>query len=322
MARVTLRRIDAGDYVRLVLPQTAKLWAGRRDFRTYVEHALEVARSRYGNRHYRTFGLYDERSLVASFKRYERAARLDSSRLRAYGIGAVFTPPEYRGRGYASIMLGAALDDARESGYDFAFLFSDIAPQFYAPLGFGAVPSREFSLKADALPSRRLAPSALGDRDWSGVERCYAFGERHRTFGFTRTPATWEYIRMRLRQDAAISTGTPASFALRRGRRVVAYVLGKRVPERDSYVVDEFGYAGEESALAIPALLRAAAGDLRRVVGWLPPAGARDALPPGAIRKRKLAVFMAAPLTSNGRRFVAALRDSGKADPCWHADHV
>jgi predicted N-acetyltransferase YhbS len=322
MPGINLREIDSGDYIRLVLPQTAKLWAGRRDFRTYVEHALEVAQSRYGRRHYRTEGLYDEQTLVASFKRYERVARLDDSRLRGYGIGAVFTPPDYRGRGYASVMLGAALDGARAAGYDFAFLFSDIAPQFYAPLGFVTLPSREFSLKADALPSRRLAPTALNDRDWSGVERCYAAGESARRFGFARTPATWEYLRTRLRQDAAISTGTPANFALRRGRRVVAYVLGNRVPERDSYVVDEFGYAGEESALAIPALLRAAAGDLRRVIGWLPPAGARETLPSGAVRKRKLAVFMAAPLTSNGRRFVAALRDSGKADPCWHADHI
>lgn len=324
MARITtlsLRRIEAGDYVRLVLPETAALWAGRRDFCTYVAHSLDVAHSGYGRRHYRAFGLYDGKQMVASFKRYERAAHLGTLRVRAYGIGAVFTLPEYRGRGYASAMLGAALDDSRAGGYDLAFLFSDIAAQFYAPLGFVALPSREFSLKADTLPSRRLTPHALGDGDWAGVERCFALGEGARAFGFLRTPLVWEYIRLRLLQGAAIMSGTPASFALQRGHRVVAYVLGMRIPERDSYVVDEFGYADDETAQTMPALLRAAAGDLRRIVGWLPPA-ARSALPAARVRKRKHAVFMALPLTPNGKRFVAALSTSGNTDPCWHADHV
>jgi len=317
-----LRRLGADEYARLVLPQTAAIWAGRRDFRTYLAHAFEIARSRYGRRYYRTFGLYDEKRLVASFKRYERAAYLGASRLRAYGVGAVFTPPEYRGRGYASAMLGCALDDARTGGYDLGFLFSDIAPQFYAQLGFVALPSREFSLKADTLPSRRLAPGILSDRDWAGVERCFTFDQSARTFGFLRTPVVWDYIRNRLQQDAAISTGTAANLALRRGRRIVAYVLGTRTAERDAYVVDEFGYADDAAAETIPALLRAAAGDLRRVVGWLPPTGARDALASATVRRRKRAVFMAVPLTPVGKRFVAALRSSGNADPCWHADHV
>jgi hypothetical protein len=34
-------------------------------------------------------------------------------------------------------------------------------------------------------------------------------------------------------------------------------------------VVDEFAFLGEEARGSIPALLRAAAGDLRRIVGWL-----------------------------------------------------
>lgn len=322
MAGITLRRLVDDEYIRDVLPRTAALWAGKRDFPTYVAQTLEIAESVYGRRSYRTFGLFDGPHLVASFKRYDRIARAGSERLRAFGIGAVFTPEEYRGRGYASVMLAAALDAARADGYDAAFLFSDIAPQFYAPLGFVALPSREMALRADALPARRLQPEALHERDLPGMRRCFEFGERTRAASFARTPSTWAYVRVRLQQETAIDGGRRTDLALRRGRSIVAYVLGARVPERDAYIVDEFGCAGDDAAALIAPLLRAAAGDLRRVIGWLPPAGARELLPAGTVRKRRLAVFMAAPLSAEGQKLVASFAQSGRADPCWHADHV
>lgn len=322
MAGVTLRRLPIADYVRDVMPQTAALWTGRRDFDTYVEQLLAIAESAYGKRHYRTFGLFDGETLVASFKRYDRTARIGSAALRTFGIGAVFTPEPYRGRGYASVMLAAALDAGRANGYDAAFLFSDIAPQFYEPLGFAALPSRDIVLRADTLPARRLRPDALRESDWPGVRRCYDFGESLRSPSFVRTTATWAYVRLRLREEALTRGLRQTDLVLRHGRSVVAYVLGARVPERDVYAVDEFGCAGPEYAATIPALLRAAAGDLRRIAGWLPPAGAREWLPAGAVRKRRSETFMAAPLTPEGRRLLAALAESGRADPCWHADHV
>ena len=64
-----LLEIPAERYARDVLPLTAPLWAGRRTFDEYVAQTLELARSRYGRRHYRTIGLYDGKRLVASFKR-------------------------------------------------------------------------------------------------------------------------------------------------------------------------------------------------------------------------------------------------------------
>jgi len=319
---VKLREVEASVYVREVLPQTAPLWAARRDFGTYVAHTLEIACSPYGRRHYRTFGLFEDDRMVASFKRYDRAMHLGPQRMRAFGIGAVFTPPEHRRRGYAGVMLATALDGARVAGYDVAFLFSDIRPQFYALLGFTELPSREISLRADALPSARLAPEQLKERDWNGLQRCYDLGERGRSAGFLRTPLVWDYMRMRMRQDTEPGAGHQTNLVVRHGRGVGAYVLGARVPERDAYVVNEFGFAGTSAAEAIPALLRAAAGDLHRVVGWLPPGGARDALPKGSMRKRREAIFMAAPLSTRGKRLVRALAESGSADPYWHTDHV
>ena len=71
--------------------------------------------------------------------------------------------------------------------------------------------------------------------------------------------------------------------------------------------------------------MRAAAGDLRRVAGWLPPPFARDVLPRGSVRARKSAVLMLVPLSPLARTWWNENKEAtltGRADPCWSADHV
>lgn len=317
-----LREISAERYARDVLPLTAPLWAGRRTFDQYVAQTLEIARGAYGRRYYKTIGLYDGGKLVASFKRYERRARSGTRRLRAFGVGAVFTPAEYRGRGYASVLLASALDRARTDGYDFAYLFSDIRPQFYAELGFRALPSRVLTLRADALPARRLDPAPLAAADWDGVRRVFELCERTRRAAFLRSGSVWRWIEMRARHGSEHSAGREANFVVRGGRGISAYVFGVRAPELDAYVVDEYGFANEAAAGAMPALLRAAAGDLRRIVGWLPPPGARQVVPKGAVRARKRPTFMIAPFSPEAHSLSDAIAADASGDFCWATDHI
>jgi predicted GNAT family acetyltransferase len=319
---VKLRTISAKAYARDVLPLTAALWAGRRSFEQYVAQTLELAASAYGRRSYRTVGLFDGRRLVASFKRFGRELRDESRRLNAIGFGAVFTPDELRGRGYASFMLASALDAARRDGYDVAYLFSDIRPHFYAALGFRELPSRRLGLHADALPSARLQVVSLDRADSAAVRRCFDRTELRRDAAFVRDEAMWRWIATRVGHGSEHSTGYATNFAVRRGRSIRAYVLGARVPERDAYVFDEFGFSDDAGAEIVPALLRAAAGDLRRVVGWLPPAGARQTLPKGTTHKRKGALLMMAPLCGDGERLIAALSRNSSADFTWATDHI
>ena len=288
---------------------------------TYVGHTLEIAGSPYGKRSYRTIGAYDG-DLVASFKRYDRTVRLRIDRLDAIGIGAVFTPENFRGRGYASAMLATALDEARRGGKDLAYLFSDIHPRFYKQLGFVELPSRSISLRADSFAGGRLAIDVLGESDWSGVRRCFEALERSREWGFKRTPTVWNLLRLRLRQGSMHGAGQPANLVVRDRRGVRAYVIGQREPEHDAYILDEFGYADDAASELIGGLLRAAAGDLRKISGWLPPSGARECLPRGSVRKRKTAIFMAAPLTPAGAELVRKASLAGSADGLWIADHV
>ncbi len=317
-----LAPIDAAAYAREVLPLTAELWAGRRDYETYVAQTNEIAACGYGQRHYRTLGLYDGSQLVASFKRYERTVHFGARRLQAVGIGAVFTPNEFRGRGYASAMLAMVLDRSRAEGYDIAYLFSDIRPQFYNELGFTTLPSRSMSLRADGLAGSRIEVQRLDEGDWTGVRRCFELGERLRPWGFARTPLVWDWIRMRYRHDSEHAVGVQTNLVVRRGRGIAAYILGVRAPEHDAYLVDEYGFADAEAGILVGPLLRAAAGDLRRVAGWLPPDPAREALARASVRKRTKAIFMAAPLTHNGTAWLKAATAASKADGVWSTDHI
>lgn len=315
--------ITPGAYVREVLPLTAELWAGRRDFESYVAQTLEIAHSGYGRRHYATLGLYDDTGrLLASFKRYERTIQFGHVRLRAFGIGAVYTPENLRGRGYASAMLAMALDGARADGFDIAYLFSDIRPEFYAELGFTRLPSRAMSLRADTLPARRIEVRCLEERDWTGVRRCFDLSHRSRAWSFARTPLIWEFVKLRLRQGSEHAVGVPTNLIVRRGRAVAAYVLGLRAPEHDAYILDEIAFADDEAATLAAPLLRSAAGDLRRIVGWLPPPFVRERLPRPSIRRRTDAIFMAAPLTKRALPWLRAAAASASGDGVWNTDHI
>ena len=111
---------------------------------------------------------------------------------------------------------------------------------------------------------------------------------------------------------------------VRRGRALAAYVTGRRIPAADAFVLDELAFARDEDARCIAPLLRAAAGDLRTIRGWLPPAVAREALPRGAVRARTDAIAMLLPLSAAFRTAFRASHTERRdnADPCWSTDHI
>ncbi len=320
---VQLSLIPPDDYARVVLPDSAAMWAAGRTHDQYIGDFHELAASSYGKRRFRTLGVVIDGRIVASCKRYERELRCGDRTYTAVGIGAVFTPPDLRGRGYATAMLGAFLDSERARGTDLVFLFSDIHPAFYERLGFAALPSRTFSLRADSLPARRLDIRPVGDADWSGVRRCFDALDARRRVALRRTPLVWEWLRIAARSHVA--SGARVEFHVRTGKTTLAYVFGRRLPKTDTFVLDEFAYTGDEGFDAIPPLLRAAAGDLRKITGWLPPDLARVALPRGAVKRRKSAIAMLVPLSTTARlawRTEAAAILADDADRCWPTDHI
>jgi predicted N-acetyltransferase YhbS len=315
--------LSADDYVREVLPHSAAMWSGGRSYDEYVDDFRALTETGFGRRRFRTLGFVLDGVVVSSCKRYARELRCGERLLRATGVGAVFTPEAHRGRGYATAFLGALLDAERDAGTDIVYLFSDIHPAFYEKLGFVRLPSRAIALRADTLPHARIVARTLDDADWPAIERCFAAHEALRPFALTRPPLIWEWIRLQARGRE----GDPAGVRLGivRGRRLVAYVRGRRYPDADSFALDECAYVDAEAAAQIPALLRNAAGDLRKVTGWLPPAPVREVLPRGAVRARTSAITMMLPLSAAARtawRASATRVGGAAADPVWSADHV
>jgi GNAT superfamily N-acetyltransferase len=321
-ADVRLDALAPEEYARDVLPHSRALWAGARSFDEYVAEFHATTASAWGKRRFRTVGLRIGGELVASCKRYERVLRCGTRRFAATGIGAVFTPEPLRGRGYATALLGAFLDAERDAGANLAYLFSDIHPAFYERLGFVALPSRTIVLRAGMLPAERIEIAALGERDASIMRRAFDALDARRPFAFARTPLDWEW--QRLRDASREHAGGVVRLGVRRGRALAAYATGRRVPSADAFVLDELAFARDEDRHLIAPLLRAAAGDLRTIRGWLPPAVARDALPRGAVRARRDAIAMLIPLSA---AFRAAFRTHSSAprdaaDPCWATDQI
>lgn len=108
----------------------------------------------------------DQRPILASCDTYRKRALscTPSGSLSegiAHGIGAVFTDPQYRGKGYASRMLkelGPVLRtwQSADGGRDvfFSVLYSDIGKSFYAKSGWAAFPSSHLAFPALASVPR------------------------------------------------------------------------------------------------------------------------------------------------------------------------
>ena len=247
---------------------------------------------------------------MTSCKRYQRELRCGERTFRAAGIGAVFTPENARGRGYATAFLGALLDAERNTGTDLVYLFSDIHPAFYERLGFVALPSRALALRADTLPHARIAARTLGDGDWPAIERCFAALDATREFALTRPPLFWDGC------GSARVRATPAAWACGWASCAAAAwpptSSGRRFAAADAFALDEFAYVDDEAGTLIPALIRNAAGDLRKITGWLPPAPARARVPRGAVRTRRTGITMILPLS---KAAAAAWRRSSRSMP-------
>jgi GNAT superfamily N-acetyltransferase len=148
--------------------QTHAIWAAGRaldDHTAYTFRQLELA----GPALLHYAGLVDETGVVASMKRYGLAlAGPDGVAVPAVGIGAVFTRRDARGRGLASALVKAVLDEARALGAGAAWLHAEIDPAFYERLGFIALPGPDFRARTSELPARgalAIRPAEPGDLD-------------------------------------------------------------------------------------------------------------------------------------------------------------
>jgi predicted N-acetyltransferase YhbS len=142
-----------------ILDTTFPVWHDGLTRRAYGQLNDAQMRTAWGAAHLHRVALVDASGTVlSSAKRYRLTASLRGRAVRVCGIGAVFTPPDVRGRGYASELVSRLVDAARDEGADLAMLFSEIGPAFYERLSFQPVALDEVTL---AVKRKAGAPAML-----------------------------------------------------------------------------------------------------------------------------------------------------------------
>jgi len=131
-----------------------------------------LAATPWGRAHLRRLALVEGDEVIASAKLYAFDAVLDGRPIAVAGIGAVFTSPARRGRGVARDLVERMLERAATDGADLALLFSEIGPDYYARLGFGAIVTTDHQLRV-IESTRHGAPATMvrggDDRDLADI---------------------------------------------------------------------------------------------------------------------------------------------------------
>src|SRR5690349_9184973 len=114
-----------------ILDATHTIWHDGLNRRAYAQFWAAQRATPWGSTHLDRWALIDDGHPVASTKLYRFDASLDGRSIRVLGLGAVFTQPAHRGRGYAPLLIERVLDRAAADGFDLALLFSEIGAPYY-----------------------------------------------------------------------------------------------------------------------------------------------------------------------------------------------
>lgn len=261
-----------------ILDSSHALWGEGLSRRTYEQYNVAQQKTVWGSRHLHRVALVDGGRVLSSAKRYELDAVLDGEPIRVLGIGAVFTPPEHRGRGYARQLMERLLEDGSREGFAAALLFSEIGWRFYARLGFAPIPIEMLELEV-ARREGRGAP-AVGVRSGEPADLPIIAEIAGRRAGrerfLMRRPTEWiEYGITKKRLLAGMLA--PGSrhvqfFVVEEGGRAVAWAV--LVRSGRSLLLEECGDrdpSGARVGALLQVLLARDTGVPPPIRGWLPP---------------------------------------------------
>jgi GNAT superfamily N-acetyltransferase len=220
-----------------IIDATFPLWHDGLPRDAYARLNAAQMRTSWGGRHLHRVALVDDRGrLLASAKRYRLHATLGGRATRVCGIGAVFTPVERRGRGYASELVERLVADERDQGAEVALLFSAIEPSFYERLQFQPVPLDEVTLtvaRKDGAPA--MLVRAGTESDLPALAAMHQVRSSPSRFALVRDPAFIGYVLARKRMRAGLG---PA------GVRYVEFHVAEEGASAVAYVVLSIGELG------------------------------------------------------------------------------
>jgi GNAT superfamily N-acetyltransferase len=314
--------VAEGPLVDQILGFPYGIWNEGLSERAYSQWYRAQIRTPWGRAHLQRFALLDDGGgLLAAAKRYRYRVRLDGRAGWMAGIGAVFTPPLQRGRGYASQLIERLLEMERRDGVLLAGLFSEIGTSFYERLGFSAVPVDEVTV----LVARRAgAPAMLvragDDRDLPALAEMHRVRSADVRFALDRDRPTIHYAVSKKRLLAGL--GPP-------GLRQVEFVVAEEGASAVAYAVlhqNVNGWTLEEAGDRDPSgarlgamlqvlLAREPSSTMPRIRAWWPQS---FPVPPQiTLTDRSAApdVFMVKPLAD------VAMPGTAEDVFYWHSDH-
>jgi GNAT superfamily N-acetyltransferase len=175
---------DAGPLLDRILDATHEIWHDGLTRPAYGRLYTAQQKTPFGRERLRRVALVEGDTLLASAKIYAFDGMLDGAPVRVAGLGAVFTQPDARRRGAARELIERVLEREAADGADLALLFSEIGPDYYARLGFEAMPTTDRDLRV-AQSARYGAPMTMvrggEERDLADIalmERTRAEGRR------------------------------------------------------------------------------------------------------------------------------------------------
>ena len=312
-----------GRILEQILHASHPLWADGLTPRAYARYNDAQLKTAWGSRRLARYALIDQKGrLLTSAKRYDLTARVDGREIPALGIGALFTPEEERGCGYASVIIERLMEAARDDGVELAVLFSDIGTRYYKRLGFTTVPQQELTLSvAEKSGAPMVLVRAAEERDIPAVAALAM--HMAATYRFSLV-ASEEYLRFGLTKKRLLAgLSRPGAltvdfFIVEEGSSAVAFAILTTAGE-DDVVLEMCGDRDPEGARvgAMLQVLRARtpAEAAPLIRGFLPPGW----LPPQLTVKRAVA--------SSSAMMVKALREGVLQDPLreqdvlyWHGD--
>jgi GNAT superfamily N-acetyltransferase len=171
----------------------------------------------------------DDGTLLATLKRYRYDVRLGNRMGMMCGLGAIFTPPEHRGRGYASRLIDGVLEQERRDGVLIAGLFSEIGTAFYERHGFRAIALDEVTVNVVLKGgSPAMLVRAGDDRDLPALATIHETRTEASRFAVRRNAAAMQFAIAKKRLFAGLSepfTRRLEFFVTEEGNSAVAYVV-------------------------------------------------------------------------------------------------
>ncbi len=233
-----------GELLERILDSTYPLWNEGLTRAAYGRWNAAQMRTPWGVEHLHRFALVDEGgSLLASAKRYRYDVRLDGRDGWMCGLGAVFTPPAQRGRGYAGELIRQLLDQERTAGAMMATLFSEIGEDYYRRFGFETVPLED--VRVELVPKSgtpAMLVRAGAERDLPDIAAMHAVRSASARFTLRRDPEQIHYALSKKRLFSGLGAAglrQTEFFAAEEGSSAVAYVVIS--VSGDDWTIEEAG---------------------------------------------------------------------------------